>query len=57
MCFQIEPYDVIANWYFEGVSSSQACERDQTLFARGAYTASDNPLRENRVWPRDTSLS
>ena len=41
---QIEPYDVIANWHFEGVSSSQACERDQTLFARGAYTESDNAL-------------
>ena len=25
-----------------GVSSSQACEPDQTLFIWGAYTASDN---------------
>ena len=25
----------------EGVSFSQACELDQTLFVRGAYTASD----------------
>ena len=30
------------------------CEPDQTLFARGAYTESDKPLREKAVWPRET---
>ena len=41
----------------EGVRTDLVWQMDQTLFLQGAYTASDNALREKVVWLCETSFS
>ena len=49
---QIEPYDVIANW-----SVPVRPVNETRPFSRGALILKAmTPLRENRVWPRETRM-